>query len=239
MKYFKRLAHHMFRLSGYDFLRYTPENFVSLRRAQILHAHNVNLVLDVGASEGTYAKELREAGYSGRIISFEPLLQSFSFLKRCSASDPLWNCENLAIGDSDGVIEMNVSGHKTSSSILPLAKAHIQAMPASAIVGKEKVTIAQLNSLSDKLFKPDDRIYLKIDVQGYEKHVLQSAEKVLKQAVVIELELSLTPVYEGGTLINEMFDFLTISGFKLASLEHVFSDPLTGNVLQVDGIFVK
>ena len=112
-------------------------------------------------------------------------------------------------------------------------------MPASAIVGEEKVRIAQLDSLSDKLFNPSERICLKIDVQGYEKHVLQGAQETLRRTCMIELELSLVPMYEGGTLMDEMLDCLIGMGFKLASLDTVFLDPKTGIVLQADGIFIK
>lgn len=239
IKTLKYLAHCLFRTCGYDFLRYTPDNFVSLRRAKMLRTQNVDLVLDVGANEGTYPIELRQCGYKKRIISFEPLSQSFSLLQQRSAGDPLWDCKNMAIGDSNGTIEINISGHKTSSSILPITEAHIQAMPTSAVVGKEKVKIAKLDSLLGKLFERNENIYLKIDVQGYEKHVLQGAEKVLRQTHVIELELSLTPMYESGTLMYEMLDYLAGIGFNLVSLEPAFIDPKKGIMLQVDGIFVK
>lgn len=239
MKFFKYLAHRFFRMCGFDFLRYTPNNFAWLRRAKILLAQKVDVVLDVGANEGTYPIELRENGYHGRIISFEPLPQSFSLLQQRSDHDPLWDCENMAIGDSDGTIEINVSGRKTSSSILSITEAHVQAIPISVTVGKEEVKIAKLDSLSDKLLKPNDRICLKIDVQGYEKYVLQGAKNVLKQTCVIEVELSLAKMYEGGMLMNEMLEYLSGLGFELVSLEPVFMDPQTGAMLQADGIFVK
>lgn len=239
MKRLKRLAHHIFRLFGYDFLRYIPENFVSLRRAQILSTQNVNLVLDIGASEGFYALGLRESGYSGHIISFEPLLQSFSFLQQRSESDPLWNCENLAIGDFDSTTEINVSRHKTSSSILPITQKHVNAMPSSVTIAKEKVKVARLDSLFNNIIKPKDRIYLKVDVQGYEKHVLQGATQALKQIRAIELELSLIQLYEGSPVLSEMLEYMDKLDYELVSIEHVFSEPKTGYMLQADGIFIK
>lgn len=239
MKYLKRLAHWMFQACGYDFLRYTTHNFVSLRQAKIFQAQNITLVLDVGASEGTYSLHLRRSGYRRRIISFEPLSESFPTLQQRTAKDPLWSCENVAVGDSDDIIEINVSGHKTSSSILPISKAHLTAMPSSVTVRKEKVKIVRLDSLLGKLFKRNENIYLKIDVQGFERHVLEGARETLKQTRAIELELSLVPMYEGGPVLAEMLDYLSDLDFVMASIEPVFSDPKTGNVLQVDGIFVR
>lgn len=239
MKTVKRLAHCLFRVCGYDLLRYTPDNFVSLRRAKILHSQNIDLVLDVGASEGTYPLHLRQCGYKKSIISFEPLSDSFAVLQRQSSRDTLWSCENMAIGDRDGMIEINVSGHKTSSSILPITELHVNAIPSSATVSTEKVKIARLDSLFDKMIKSDSKIYLKVDVQGYEKYVLEGAKKVLKQTRVIELELSLLPVYEGGVTFIEMFDYLKRNDFCMVSIEPVFSDPKTGEILQVDSIFIR
>ncbi len=235
----KRLAHYLFRLFGYDFLRYIPENFVFLRRLKILQAQNIDLVLDVGASEGTYSLQLRQYGYEGNILSFEPLSESFAVLQQRTARDPLWSCENLALGDSDGMIDINVSGHKTSSSILPMSEAHISAMPSSAYVDLEKVRVACLDSLKSNMIKRDAAIYLKVDVQGFEKQVLDVARETLKQTRVIELELSLAPMYMGAADFMEMFTYLTQLEFKMVSIEPVFTDPRSGKILQVDGIFVK
>lgn len=232
------MAHRLFQIAGYDFLQYNSKNFVSLRRAKIFDFQGIDLLLDIGANEGTYPPTLRKMGYRGRIISFEPLPQSFHALQQRAAGDPLWTCVNMAIGDCDGTIEINVSRHKTSSSILPMTKAHIQAEPASDIVGKEKVEVARLDSLLSK-FNGSNSLYLKIDVQGYEIHVLQGAAETLKRTNVIEVELSLIPLYQGGLLMDEMLDCLAQMGFRLVSLEPVFFDPKTGYMLQADGIFIK
>ncbi len=235
----KRLSHSIFRSFGYDFMRYIPENFISLRRMRILKTQNINLLLDVGASESTYSLQLRQHGYEGNILSFEPLSESFAVLQQRAARDPLWSCENLALGDSDGMIEINVSGHKTSSSILPISETHLNAMPSSAFIDLEKVRVARLDSLKSIMIKRDAVIYLKVDVQGYEKQVLEGARETLKQTRVIELELSLAPMYVGGADFMEMITYLTQLEFKMVSIEPVFTDPKTGQILQVDGIFVK
>jgi hypothetical protein len=57
--------------------------------------------------------------------------------------------------------------------------------------------------------------------------------------MVIQLEMSLVPLYENEMLFFEMTKYLNDKGFQLYSLENGFSNPDTGQLLQVDGIFIK
>lgn len=239
MNQLKKAAHKIFRISGRDFLPYTYDNFYSLRRFKIIKNEKINLALDIGANKGTYAQQLRDDGFSGRIISFEPLCEPFQILKKESRCDPLWDCEQIALGDSIGRTTINVSQHITSSSILTITDSHISACPSSNTVGTEEINVATVDSLREKYFRLDDRILMKIDVQGYEKHVLGGARLSLEQTQVIEIELSLVKMYEGGPLLKDMLTFLEEFGFSLVAINPVFSDPATGYMLQVDGIFTK
>ena len=80
---------------------------------------------------------------------------------------------------------------------------------------------------------------LKIDVQGFEKNVLDGAKETLPYVSVIQVEMSLVPLYENQMLFFEMIHYLDDKGFTLFSLENGFSNPRTGRLLQTDGIFVK
>ena len=48
----------------------------------------INCVLDVGANQGQYGRFLRQTGYQGWIISFEPSPADFQVLAERSAADP-------------------------------------------------------------------------------------------------------------------------------------------------------
>src|SRR5476649_2571998 len=71
-----------------DVVRYSPEAFLPLRRLAILRQQHVGVVLDVGANAGQYAEKLRSDGWSGRIVSFEPLTRAYADLERLAAKDP-------------------------------------------------------------------------------------------------------------------------------------------------------
>jgi FkbM family methyltransferase len=235
----KQLTHKIFQSFGLDVIRYTKENFISLKRKSIIQSRGISLALDVGASEGHYAQELRKMGYEGRIMSFEPLSPSFRILQKKAAIDPFWVCKQLAIGNYDGEAEINVAGRMTSSSLLPILPLHISTCPESAYMSKEKVLVARIDSLVEKLIEPLDKILLKADVQGYEKQVLQGAEKVIDYVWAVELELSFLPLYNGAPLACEMLDYLKSMNFVPVAFNSVLIDPDTEHLLQVDGLFVR
>jgi len=57
---------------------------------RLLASYGVDCVFDVGANTGQYAEGLRNLGYKGRIISFEPLSAAHALLIENSRDDPEW-----------------------------------------------------------------------------------------------------------------------------------------------------
>lgn len=239
MLFIRRMTHRLLRKSGFDILRYNVDNFSSLRRTHILKPLSIDVVFDIGAAEGTYALQIREESYKGRIISFEPLPLAFNILQSRASNDTLWDVKCMAIGDLDGHIDINISANWASSSLLPMSSNHVTALPQASYIAKEKVQISKLDSLSKKLIKSNDRVFLKADVQGFERHVLEGAQETLHQIYAVEIELSLVPLYDGSPPLREMIDYMDNLGFVLVSLENVFTDPATSYLLQVNGIFVR
>ena len=83
----------------------------------------------------------------------------------------------------------------------------------------------RLDTLYEELLRPDDRVYLKVDVQGGELDVLRGAERVLAQAPLVEAELSFVPLYEGAPRFDEVIDTSLDRGFGVHSIEPVFVRP--------------
>lgn len=206
-----------------------------------LEAHRVDTVIDIGANSGQYASDLRMAAYTGRIVSFEPLSDAFSLLLRNASKDPLWECRQCAVGDVDGMISINVAGNAgASSSILPMLKSHQDAFPPANYIGTEQVPIHRLDGLTPKVVGSNSVVFLKIDVQGFEKQVIAGAQSTISDHVEgMQLELSFIPLYEGGMLIREALDLVYSLGFTLTGLLPGFADPRTGRMLQADGIFFR
>jgi FkbM family methyltransferase len=224
---------------GVDVVRHDPMSKVGARRQRILSTRGVTLVLDVGANVGQYASSLRASGYEGRILSFEPLADAFATLSARSADDAGWSCIRTAIGARDGEAEVNIAGNSYSSSLLPMLDLHIANAPDSAYRGQERVPLQRLDSLQSHWSGARERLFLKVDVQGLEKDVINGATETLERVVAVEAELSLAPLYEGQVLFAEMVSMLDRAGFHLVSVEPTFADVRTGHMLQMDGIFVR
>lgn len=217
------------------------ESGVKRQFVKQLETRKVNVVLDVGANSGQYGNDLRRAAYAGRIISFEPLSAPFLQLERNASKDPLWDCQQCALGDTDGTITINVAGNAgASSSVLPMLKSHQEAFPPANYIGTEKVSIRRLDSVAPEVLRSDDQFFLKIDVQGFERQVLAGAKSAVNDRCVgMQLELSFLPLYEGSMLVREALDLVESFGFTLMGLMPSFADPRDGRMLQADGIFFR
>lgn len=208
------------------------------RRQAMLTQHGVDLVLDVGAADGGYGTSLRSFGYTGPIVSFEPQASVFGSLSALIADDPLWTARHLALGTEPGEVTMNIASNSTSSSILPMLDAHVAAAPSVTYVGTETVTVSRLDDETRDLLAAHRRPFLKIDTQGFEREVLAGGSATVDACVGLQLELSLVPLYEGGMLIDEAIGWAYERGFRMVGTEQGYCAP-TGQVLQIDGVFMR
>jgi len=223
---------------GYDFSRFTPRTHPLARRKQILDSFEIDTVLDIGANVGQFAEQTRsDLGYANRIISFEPLNSAYKVLKEKAEKDPNWETLNYALGDTEGNQEINVARNSYSSSLLDMLPSHVKSAPDSKYIGKELIEVKRLDSVFGELCKPTDRIYMKIDTQGFESQVLSGAEKSLFYIDTVQMEMSLMPIYEGELLFDEMFKLMRTKDYELIAIETGFTDKVTGQIFQVDGLF--
>jgi FkbM family methyltransferase len=227
----------MLRRVGFDVVRYTPLNIVGLRRQSILEDAGVDVVLDVGAHVGLYGRRLRELGYSGRIISFEPVADAYAQLGAATARDRHWDAQNVALGAGDGAGSMTVAADSRYSSLLPMAPEYVH--EAVAAVASEQVQVRRLDSVAPDILHAADRIFLKLDVQGFELEVLHGAQETFGQIAAIEVELSTRTVYVGQSLFHQIVGFLYERDFEIVSLEPVSFDRGTGYLRQVDALLIR
>jgi FkbM family methyltransferase len=206
---------------------------------QLLRYLGITVVFDVGAHMGEYAMRLRNLGYQGRIVSFEPQAEAFAALSKRALVDEDWVALHLALGDQEGEQVLNSSRNSWSSSFLPILPHILEVEASIKKVGTERVRIGLLDNIYKNLTNPSDKIFMKIDVQGYEPAVLAGASEFLSCCVAVQLEMALLPSYQGQVLFPEMIDFMRRSGFAPVHFERGFWDGRTGYLVEADGIFVR
>jgi FkbM family methyltransferase len=202
--------------------------------------HSIDLVLDVGANIGQYGLLSRAQGYTKKIVSFEPLVEAHTILRDVAKNDNAWVIhERCAVGSENGEVGINISRNSYSSSVLPILESHTNAAPKSVYIGKDVAKLIMLDSVFNNYARESDRVFLKIDTQGYEKQVLDGARECLKHIKGVQLELSVVPLYESQSLYEYFFQFFRDNGFILWSLIPGIVDPKTGQLLQFDAVFIS
>lgn len=225
---------------GFDIKRYKDDSSEYARIVKMLNSHKINLVIDIGANRGQYAKLLRRYGYQGRILSFEPLKDAWNALQKISQNDTNWDIfPRCAIGASKSLEVINVSGNSVSSSMLEMLEQHAKAAPDSAYVGTEKVHVMSLDETLEMIPNLPDRIFIKIDTQGYEEKVLDGASASISKAVGVQIELSMVLLYSRQMLFGGITDRLIRQGFEIWSILPGFTDDDSGRMLQCDAVMFK
>ncbi|MBA3264341.1 MAG: FkbM family methyltransferase [Thermoleophilaceae bacterium] len=229
----RRLARRM----GYEIRQYTPLRSFAAAREALLERRAVDVVLDVGANAGQYGAMLRELGFAGRLVSLEPVAEAYAELERRAQADGAWEAVRVAASDVDGEITLNVTGDSRSSSVLPRNERFAD-KPGWAPKESRRVAARRLDGLVGELLRPQERAHLKLDIQGYERQVLDGAGDSLARFEALELELSVTPLYEGQAQLTEMLPLLAGRGFRPVCLEPILLDD-DGLLMELDGLFAR
>jgi len=236
----KQFVRNCIRRTGWDVKRFDPCSSEASQLARQIVVNQIDAVFDVGANTGQFAAKLRAGGFAGRIVSFEPSTGAHLILITRAKGDRNWIiAPKMALGDRNGTITLNIAGNSVSSSVLPMLPTHRSAAPESLYVGSETVDLRTLDSVSADLAAAAQRVFLKLDVQGFEHKVLQGAEQFLRRVAGIQIELSLVPLYDGEHLFHPMLHHLEERGYNLWSIVPGFVDPETSRLLQVDAIFFR
>jgi len=199
----------------------------------------VDLIFDVGANRGQYAGSMRRAGYSGRIVSLEPLPDAFAELQRRFVADQGWSGLNVAAGPAPGRAPFNVSSDSVCSSLLVPSPELLQSISTARTVAVIDIEVARLDDVWAAQGHGAAKPALKLDVQGFEREALAGAATLLKEVVALEIELALEPSYQGGYMIEQALPELVVMGFEIVSIGRGYSDPATGRLIDIDVLLEK
>jgi len=171
-----------------------------------------------------FAQGLRKnAGYTGQIISLEPLPGIYDELVSGSSGDAKWHCRNLALSDHSGSIKFHVMrGDQFSSFLEPSSEEFSSLQEKNSVTDTIDVQTLTLDDFyrEIKTRYNFNNCFLKLDTQGYDHIIIVSGNKVLYDIVGIQSEIALSRLYKGALNFlrnigddgsGGIFDFINIS----------------------------
>ncbi len=172
--------------------------------------------IDVGANLGIHTAVISQCvGEQGQVVAYEPVERIFQRLKNNVQMNGLVNvsCIHMGIGDTHGTI-----GFDDQEGDFNIGKARIQTSAQTTI---------PLTTIDTEAPKYPSRVSLiKIDVEGFERHVLRGAINTLQQhqpVVVCEFNPESYPFQELVELIPFKADYYQIPNSYWETLELI--DP--------------
>ena len=161
--------------------------------------------MDVGANRGIWADEM--ARLTVTVWAFEPNPKLYAFLEK-AATDAV-RCQAIALSDSAGEAELLIPGEKGrySNQGASLNPDKVGDAPHLRVTVKS----APLDSLN-----PPPTGFLKIDVEGHERAVLDGARGLIardRPAMIIEIEERHT-----RRDLNEELDFVEALGYRTMAI---------------------
>jgi FkbM family methyltransferase len=171
-------------------------------------------IVDVGALWlGENSQPYSALLQSGRaaVVGFEPILEKYESLTR------MFGHQNhlylpYAIGDGSRRRFHRCNFEMTSSLLEPdlkLMDLFCDLSTYCKIVSTEEIQTRRLDDIKEI----EGVDYLKVDVQGAELEVLQSAPRLLKDTLVVQVEVEFVPLYCNQPLFAEVDRFLRGHGF--------------------------
>lgn len=194
-------------------------------------------VYDIGAASGVLSRCLAKLHNVQAVHAFEPISSAFAELTERTRQYPKVIRHNVALGDENRTMDINVvGGSRDSSSLLKIKILHKEEFRyISCQDHLEKVNVFRLDDYVRDHHLPLPHV-VKVDVQGYEDRVLRGGKNTISQAAYCILEISLVPLYESSPLFDDIYHQMRMMGFRLVGLGSPMRGA-SGRHLQLDGIF--
>ncbi len=227
-------------LFGYELINSKKQPALFPHLLRVFKQCEVDIVLDVGANLGQFAKDLRKRGFKGVIHSFEPVSSSFKILEQASKYDKNWHVHNLALGDKNTSKDIYVSSASELSSFLKantFGAGRLEGMPQTHM---ERVQIITLDHFlaSNKPNQQTPNIFLKMDTQGYDLNVFKGAQKSLRVIVGLLSELSFKQIYRDMPSHTQALELYEQAGYNMTGIFPIIRNAdLT--VVEMDCVLIR
>lgn len=215
--------------------RWFPD-FETRKTTALIRHSGADVVVDIGANRGQFAQRLRATGFTGRILSVEPLPEEHTHLCQISAQDPDWTiAPRAAIGGDQGEITL----YRYADSSLSSALQPIGDSSGFADAIEVPTPLKTLDALIAEHVTSDAKLFVKIDVQGLEMQVIAGGATTLGRASGVSVELALRRIYKDEPGYLEVLTALDAHGLVPVYFSHVTSKRRMRPEMQMDAVLLR
>ena len=199
--------------------------------------NKIDLVFDVGAHKGGFAKMIRSDGFLKKIVSFEPQEKEFLELQSLVKKDNNWFLhKRCALGAKNAIQDLNILSETQCSSLLEPNKNSLDFEDNFKKINTQKCEVWSLDYIIENYYNLTENAYLKIDTQGYDRYVLDGCKNNIKKFKFIQIEAGLFSLYENEETYEYYINFFEKIGFTVWDLKP-FAYHKSGRLVQFDIIF--
>ena len=200
-----------------------------------------SLFIDVGFNKGQFSSLMLLKFPDSNVWGFDPSPQSSAKYAPilCAAYPSRFSFYNVALGNRDCSAHLNQAVSFDNNSLLRPTSINVSRFPRAAIL-QDLLTVkcCRLSSFQSRM--PEDNIFLKIDVQGYEMQVLEGATSSLFERIRwIYVELTDLDLYEGQAKADEIRSYIHSLGYDLVADFNVSFDQARSKITYCDSLFVR
>lgn len=186
-------------------------------------------ICDVGASDGSWSRQLRDIFPGARYFCVDPLIENRASLDQLCAEFSNVSYWQGCLGSKTGKAILNVDGAGTS-----VFRGHT----GNPYGIQREVGLETLDALIRSGVCPEPDL-LKLDVQGYELEVLKGATNALRKIQAVIAEVSFFPFQTGMPLFHVVTGHLAEHGFLAYDVLGLCLRPLDGALAQADLLFLQ
>jgi FkbM family methyltransferase len=193
------------------------------------------LVLDVGAHEGLWTRDVLELVPDAKVIACEPQDDLRAKIEQRFAGDGRVTIERRALTDTEGEQTFHLLGASVNGS-LRAPRPGMEDLYGRGWKTKRTVTVP--TTTVDLLTAGTDVALLKIDVQGAEREVLAGARETLRRTAAVMLEVTFISHYDGDATFADLHAQMTEAGFLLTGISEPARSPM-GAMLTSDAAYIS
>ena len=195
-----------------------------------------DIIIDIGAANGTWAKTARYLFPKAKLFIFEPIPDSFKNIEGVFNNDENSFLFNFALDNKNRMTDFHLNDFSYSSSILEMTEKQKSDFPITQNDRIIKIKSYRFDSLEE--IDLSKKVLMKIDVQGLELRVLEGFGKKIENPDIIILEMNLENYYKSQPNYAEIFSFMYKQNFeKFMQLNKYTSE--NGNIQYCDILFYK